>query len=168
MSDTTSQQWLWTDPLPEATSGVIHELRMPVVSMRNAIDLIQQLTSCQAYQRHRPILRTHVERISTHIDQLFDLRARFEQIEQQGDIIQHHAEAIIFVQAIISNLRTDLEGLQQDMPAAHDDCYNDLEAQLQPIFTMVETNSHACLEAIQSLLHGGLLQRLSNEQGLAH
>jgi hypothetical protein len=89
MSDTTSQQWLWTDPLPEATSGVIHELRMPVVSMRNAIDLIQQLTSCQAYQ-------------------------------------------------------------------------------LQPIFTMVETNSHACLEAIQSLLHGGLLQRLSNEQGLGH
>lgn len=168
MNETTSQQWLWATPLPDAISGVIQELRMPVVTMRSAIDLIEKITSCQVYQRHQPILCTHVDRIRAHIDQLFDLWARFERINQQGDIIQHQAGTIIFVQAIISDLCNDLEDLQQGMPAAHADCYTNLEAQLQPIFMMIETSIPACLEAIQSLLHDGLLQRLRNEQGRVH
>jgi nitrogen-specific signal transduction histidine kinase len=167
MSDTTSQQWLWTASLPNAISGVIHELRMPVVTMRSAIDIIAKLTSSQAYQRHQPILRSHVDRIYAHIDRLFELRSQFEPQEQQGEIKQPHADAIIFVQATMSDLRNELEDFQQARQAAYVDCYTDLEAQMQPIFTIVQTSSQACAEAIQSLLDDGLLQRLRNEHSRA-
>ena len=168
MSDTTAQQWLWTAPLPEAISGVIHELRMPVVSMRSAADLIQQFTSYQAYQQHHPVLRAQIDCLRQHIDQLFELRAWFQQTALQVDISRSHIEPSRFIQAIISDLYNDLEGLQQDIQAADTDCYTLLETHLQPIFTMIQTNRLACLEAIQSLLQDGLLPRLRNERDLAH
>jgi len=164
MSDTTSQQWLWSAPLPDAISGVIHELRMPVVTMRNALDLTHQFTSCRAYQSHYPILRTHTDCLSAHIDQLFDLRAQFERPAQQGDNIPPYAAAITFVQAIISSLRNDLHGLQPDMQTAHANCYADLETKMQPLFMLAQTNAKGFLEAIQLLLVDGLLQRLRNEE----
>jgi hypothetical protein len=168
MSDTTSQQWLWTAPLPEAISGIIHELRMPVVSMRSAVDLIQQFTPCQAYQHHHPMLRAQIDRLRQDIDQLFELRAWFQQTAPQADTFRSQIEPGRFIQAIISDLYNDLECLQQDIQAADTDCYTLLEARLQPIFTMIQTNRLACLEAIQSLLQDGLLPRLQNERDLAH
>jgi hypothetical protein len=168
MSDTTSQQWLWTAPLPEAISGVIHELRMPVVSMRSAVDLIQQFTSCQTYQHHHPVLRAQIDRLRQHIDQFFELRAWFQQTASQADSSRSQIEPSRFIQAIISDLYNDLECLQQDIQAADTDCYTLLEDRLQPIFTLIQTNRLACLEAIQSLLQDGLLLRLRNERNLAH
>ena len=168
MRDTTAQHWLWTAPLPEAISGVIHELRMPVVSMRSAVDLIQQFTSCQAYQHHHPVLRAQIDRLRQHIDQFFELRAWFQQTASQADISRSQIEPSRFIQAIISDLYNDLECLQQDIQAADTDCYTLLEARLQPIFTLIQTNRLACLEAIQSLLQDGLLPRLRNEQGRTH
>ncbi len=166
MSDTT-QHWLRTAPLPEVISGVIHELRMPVVSMRSAVDLIQQFTSCQAYHQHHPVLRTQIDCLRQHIDQLFELRAWFQQTAPQADISQSQIEPSRFIQATISNLYNDLEGFQEDIQAADIDCYALLEARLQPIFTMIQTNRLTCLEAIQSLLQDGLLPRLRNERDLA-
>jgi hypothetical protein len=166
MNDAASQHWLWTDPLSEAISGVIHELRMPVVSMRGAVDLIQQFTSCQTYQHHHPLLHAQIDRLSKHIDQLFELRAWFLHGRQQDNTIQHEITPSQFVQAISSDLYSDLDGLQRYLQAADTDCYALLETRLQPIFTMIETNRLACLEAIQSLLQNGLLLRLANEQFL--
>jgi hypothetical protein len=167
MSDTTSQQWLWTAPLTEAISGIIHELRMPIMSMRSAVDLIQQFTSCPAYQHHHPILRAQIDRLRQHVDQLFELRAWFQQTAPQADSARSQIEPSRFIQAIINDLYNGLEGLQQDIQAADTDCYTLLEARLQPIFTMIQTNTLACLEAIQSLLQDGLLARLGNERDLA-
>ena len=111
----------------------------------------------------KPILHTQIDRLKKHIDQLFELRVRFQQIEQQDDITQHQIEPSRFVQAISSDLYNDLAGLQRVIQAADTDCYSLLEARLQPIFTMIETNRLVCLEAIQSLLQNELLPRLGNE-----
>jgi nitrogen-specific signal transduction histidine kinase len=127
MNHTTSQQWLWTAPLPEAISGVIHELRMPVASMRGAVDLLHQYTSCQTYQHHYPLLHTQIDRLRKHIDQLFELRAWFQQIGQQDDITQHQIEPSKFVVAISSDLYNDLVGLQRYIQTADTDCYALLE-----------------------------------------
>jgi hypothetical protein len=165
MLDDSLPSLLATLPLPEAISAVHHELRMPVVSMRAALQIIERFSQPAALVGCLQPLITQVDRIYNQVDRLFDLRDLVVSRHSTASAAHHPSrQPIALVQEIIGQLREETLVLRQLAQEMQGTCGISSTADSQKLFTIFQTNSDAWSVAIDDILAAALVGRLQNAE----
>jgi hypothetical protein len=158
---TTIAALLHTAASRDVIPFVVHELRMPLVSMSAATALIQK--HCPECQRHfelSPLLQS-LQALQAEVNNLLQLRDIGEMSHESSlvsdnvDVSSNTIDAILT--AIFANLQQQTGAVQQIVPALLAAWNQHLEPQLQQVLAIVPRQ----LEAWDKLLNQGLQHGLS-------
>ena len=140
---------------------VVHELRMPLVSMRAATALIQQhCPECQTHFDLSPLLQS-LQALQTEVNNLLQLReigGMFDESSLLSDNVDEASNTIdATLTAIFANLQQQTGAVHQIVPSVLAAWNQHLEPQLQQVLAIVPRQ----LEAWDELLDQDLQQALS-------
>ncbi|MFL5803830.1 MAG: hypothetical protein ACJ8CR_19070 [Roseiflexaceae bacterium] len=167
MIDNSLPTLLATLPLPEAISAVHHELRMPVISMRAALQIIERFCQPAAVAGPLQPLIAQVGRIYDCVDRLFDLRHLVASRHGAASPAHHHQpslQPIALLQEIIGQLREETLALHQLAQGMQETRGISLTADAQKLFTIFQTNSDVWSVAIDDILADALARRLQDAE----
>ena len=143
---------------------VVHELRMPLVSMRAATALIQQHSpECQTHFDLSPLLQS-LQALQTEVNNLLQLRdiggmsGESSLLSDNGDEPSNTIDATL--SAIFANLQQQTGAVHQIVPSILAAWNQHLEPQLQQVLAIVPRQLEAWDELLNQDLQHALAERL--------
>jgi len=143
---------------------VVHELRMPLVSMCAVTELIQQhCPECRAHVDLSLLLQS-LQVLQTQVNNLLQLRDIARMSDKSSLLTDKVAELSNPIQAtltaIFANLHQQTEAVHQIVPSILAACNQHLEPQLQQVLAIVPRQLEAWNELLDQDLQHTLFERL--------